>query len=138
MPGTARQPILSATAIWHVLHCAPVIAPFRFRELLDRPNFAHRDFCLIELRVEPRHVRKRQNPGLNDGMQGTEIQAAAGSAREPRVLEKIAPPHCSQPRRERPAADNARRYREVLPLRTSEKRTTGAAADAWLPPRIAV
>src|SRR5881394_3961798 len=85
MPRPARQPIFAAAAVRDALDGAPVIAPFRCRELLDRTYLTHGDFGFVELGVEGRHIRKGQDPGLDDLMQRAEIQATRGSAGEPRI-----------------------------------------------------
>src|ERR1700722_2424697 len=82
--------------------------------------------------------RRRPAALENRGSSRRSPRRIARSHEDPRALRELAPPHCSQPRRERPAADNARRYREVLPLRTSEKRTIGGAEYGWFRPDIVI
>src|SRR5216683_833907 len=137
-PWPARQPILSAASIRHELHSAPVVAPLGRGQLLDRADFAHCDLGLIELGIERRHIGECQHPRLNDLVECAEIQPPRGRTGKPRVIQQIHAAHRAQPGRKCPAADDAGRDGELLPLRSGEERTIGGAEHRGLRPNIVV
>src|SRR5712671_3871938 len=132
MPRAPRQFVFTAAAIGDELDRTPILAPIRLRQLLDRADFAHRDLGLVELCIEPRHVRERQDPELDDLVQRAEIQPPCRGARKPRIVHQIDAPHRAQPGRKRPTSDNTGGDGEMLTLRTREERAIGGAEHCRL------
>src|SRR5258707_11822528 len=139
VPGMAGQAVRPPESVRHFANSAPVTRPFRVGEFLQRPHDPDRDLRFVELRIKGLKVRKGQDPGLDDGVQGVVVAKTRRGRREAQVAGETGTAHGAKVAVECKAADDAlggdetfaSGAQELWAIRSSQHRRLGTRVHAF-------